>query len=201
MRIENKQLKDFILDSSLLSEEIVEENFKLATETNKKLGDLLVEKKLMNEIELRKLYSYILGIPFVNLEKELITADILQIIPEPIAKKYGIVAFEKEGNNLKVAMKDPDDIQTIDFIKKKTGLKIIPPPMPINPDIKPIMAPINKANGIFIGCNSFLPFPNMPTNLAIANNKTVPKIILYKWVSTFKNPPKNEKGMEAKANG
>lgn len=126
MRIENKQLKEFLLDANLLDIEKVEENFKIADETNQKLGDLLLEKKLVSEIELRKLYSYILGIPYVNLEKETITADILQIIPEPIAKKYGIVAFEKDGNNLKVAMKNPEDIQTIDFIRKKTGLKIIP---------------------------------------------------------------------------
>jgi len=126
MRIENKQLKDFILDSNLLDEKIVNENFKLALDNNQKLGDLLLEKKIMSEVELRKLYSYILGIPFVNLEKEQIAADILQIIPEAIAKKYGIVAFEKNGNDLKVAMRDPEDLQTIDFIKKKTGLKIIP---------------------------------------------------------------------------
>ena len=85
-----------------------------------------MEKKLISEIDLKKLYSYILGIPFVSLEKEMIANDILHIIPEPIAKKYGIVAFEKEGNNLKVAMKNPEDLQTIDFIRKKTGLKIVP---------------------------------------------------------------------------
>jgi len=126
MQIENGQLKDFILDSNLLDDKLVEENFKEATDSNKKLGDLLVEKGLINEIELRKLYSYILGIPYVNLEKEMIASEILQIIPEPIAKKYSIVAFEKDGKNLKVAMKNPEDLQTIDFIKKKTGLKIVP---------------------------------------------------------------------------
>jgi type IV pilus assembly protein PilB len=126
MQIENKQLKDFLLDSNLLDSKVIEENFKEASDSKQKLGDLLMEKKLINEIELRKLYSYILGIPFVNLEKEMITTDILQIIPEPIAKKYNIVAFERDGKNLKVAMKNPEDLQTIDFIKKKTGLKIIP---------------------------------------------------------------------------
>lgn len=126
MRIENKQLRDFLLDSNLLDEKIVNENFEQASSSNKKLGDLLLEQKLISEIELKKLYSYILGIPFVNLEKETITSDILQIIPEPIAKKYGIIAFEKSGNDLRVAMKNPEDLQTIDFIRKKTGLKIIP---------------------------------------------------------------------------
>jgi type IV pilus assembly protein PilB len=126
MKIENKQLKDFLIDSNLLDKETIEMAFVAANEQNKKLGDLLLEKNLINEIELRKLYSYILGIPFVNLEKELIASDILQTIPEPIAKKHNIVAFEKDGNKLKVAMKNPEDIQTIDFIRKKTGLKIVP---------------------------------------------------------------------------
>lgn len=126
MRIENKQLRDFLADSNMLEPAVIEEAFNEALTQKKQLGDLLLEKKLINETELRKLYAYILGIPFVNLEKEAITPDILQIIPEPIAKKYSIVAFEKDGINLKVAMKNPEDLQTIDFIRKKTGLKIIP---------------------------------------------------------------------------
>ena len=126
MQIANEQLRDFILDSGLLEKDVIEENFDQASKENKKFGDLLMEKKLISEIDLKKLYSYILGIPFVSLEKEMIANDILHIIPEPIAKKYGIVAFEKEGNNLKVAMKNPEDLQTIDFIRKKTGLKIVP---------------------------------------------------------------------------
>ena len=56
MQIENEQLKNFLLDSSLLDKKIVEENFKESMNSNKKLGDLLLEKGLVNEIELRKLY-------------------------------------------------------------------------------------------------------------------------------------------------
>lgn len=126
MRIQNKQLKDFLLDSNLIPKEKVDETFQEAEQQKKQLGNLLLEKKIISEIELRKLYAYILGIPFVDLVKEIIAADILQIIPEPIAKKYNIIAFEKTGRNLKVAMLNPEDLQTIDFIKKKTGMKIIP---------------------------------------------------------------------------
>ena len=72
------------------------------------------------------MYAYILGFPFVDLSKEAVPIEILQIVPELIAKKYNIVSFEKSGTNLKVAMLNPEDLQTIDFIKKKTGLKIVP---------------------------------------------------------------------------
>lgn len=125
MRIENLQLKNFVKDAGIVAEEALEIAVKEAQANGKQLGDVLLAKKLISEIQLRKLYAYILGIPFVDLSKEMIPGDILQIVPEPIAKKYNIVAFEKEGQNLKVAMLNPEDIQTIDFIRKKTGLKII----------------------------------------------------------------------------
>jgi type IV pilus assembly protein PilB len=126
MRIQNKQLKDFLLDSNLIPKEKVDENFAESEKQGKQMGALLLEKKLISEIDLRKLYAYILGIPFVDLAKNIISTDVLQVIPEPIAKKYNIIAFEKNGRDLKVAMLNPEDMQTIDFIKKKTGLKIVP---------------------------------------------------------------------------
>ena len=125
MRIENRQLKDFIKDTELIKDEDLEAAFKEAEEKGGRLGNLLLEKKLIEEEQLRKLYAYIMGVPFVDLTKEVIPPEILQVVPEPIAKKYRIVAFERGPKDLKVAMMNPEDIQTIDFIRKKTGLKII----------------------------------------------------------------------------
>ena len=48
------------------------------------------------------------------------------MIPEPIARKHNIVPFKKNTDRLEVAMLDIEDISATDFIKKKTGLKIIP---------------------------------------------------------------------------
>ncbi|MFZ2153940.1 MAG: ATPase, T2SS/T4P/T4SS family [Candidatus Moraniibacteriota bacterium] len=126
MRVENKQLKDFLLDSEILDPKEIERVFDYAQENDRVMGDLLIEEKLVSSEDLNKLYAYILGIPFVDIGKETISPDILKIIPEPIAKKYKIVAFDKTDSNLKVAMLNPDDLQTIEFIKKKTGLAVVP---------------------------------------------------------------------------
>ncbi len=125
MRIENGQLKNFILDSGVIGKEKLEAAYAEAESRKKKLGDVLLSQKLIEEAKLRELYAYILGVPFIDLSKEMIPQDILQIIPEPIAKKFKIIAFEKNRKELKVAMLNPEDIQTIDFIRKKTGLKIV----------------------------------------------------------------------------
>ncbi len=116
----------FLIDSSILPKEQVEEAVKEAKSAEKDLGTLLLEKKLVKEAELQRMYAYILGIPFVDLSKEAVPIEVLQVVPELIAKKYNIVSFQKTGSDLKVAMLNPEDLQTIDFIKKKTGLRIIP---------------------------------------------------------------------------
>lgn len=124
MQVDNEQLKSFALDAGLVSQDQINEAISESKQAGKKLGDILVEKKIVTADQLRQLFSYILGIPFVNIEKEVIPKDILQVIPEPIAKKYKVVAFKKTGTELKVAMLKPEDIQTVDFIRKKTGLRV-----------------------------------------------------------------------------
>jgi len=126
MRIEPQQLKAFLLDAGLVSEKDFEKALKKAKKSKQKVGDVLVSEDMLTQEQLIKMEAYILGIPFVNLKKETIPPDVLKIIPEPIARRHNIVSYKKEGKNLEVAMLDPEDLRTIDFIKKKAGLKILP---------------------------------------------------------------------------
>ena len=126
MKVESGQLKAFLLDAGLVAEKQFNAAFKKAEKTNQKVGDVLVAESLITEEELIKLEAYILGIPFVNLEKEKIEPEVLKIIPEPIARSNNIVAFRKKENDLEVAMLDPEDLRTIEFIKKTANLRILP---------------------------------------------------------------------------
>ena len=126
MQVGIKQLKEFLLDAGLVKKEQFNKVLKEAKKTEKEIGDLLVSEGFIEEEELIKTKAYILGIPFVNLQKERISSEILRIIPESIARSHNIVAFRKRENALEVAMINPRDLQMIDFIKKKAGLKILP---------------------------------------------------------------------------
>ncbi len=126
MRIEESQLKAFILDSGLIKKDTILRAEAEAVKTKKPFRDVLLNRGDIKEMELRRLEAYILGIPFVDLSHETINPDILSIIPEPIARKHNIIAFSKRENNLEVAMLDPDDLPTIEFIKKKAGIRILP---------------------------------------------------------------------------
>lgn len=126
MRIEQQQLKAFLLDSELVKKADIEKAEAEAALGGKKIEDILLAAGKITEEELARLKAYILGIPFVNLEEEKIDPKVLSVIPEPIARKHNIVSFKKSGNNLEVAMLDPEDLGIIEFIKKKAELKILP---------------------------------------------------------------------------
>jgi type IV pilus assembly protein PilB len=126
MQIEESQLKNFILDSGLVSRADMEAASKEAEEKDDSVGKLLVNQGKLTEDDLRRMQAYILGIPFVDLKGEKLPFDVLSLIPEPIARNHNIVAFKKTDTTLEVAMLDTEDLTAIDFIKKKVGLKILP---------------------------------------------------------------------------
>ncbi len=126
MYIADTHLKSFLADSGLVSAKDFDAADKEAKQSGKPIGDVLVSKSVIGEDELRRTYAYILGIPFVSLIGSNIKYDVLSLIPEPVARRNNIIAFGKKNDELEVAMLDTDDLAAIDFIKKKTHLKILP---------------------------------------------------------------------------
>ena len=124
MQIDNQQLKSFLLDAGLISEEKLKKALKKSSKSGRKLEEVIIKDKLVSQDKINKLKAYILGIPFIDLTQADIPKEIIEIIPEPVARKYQVVAFKKTGRELKVAMIDPGDLQILDFIRKKTGLEI-----------------------------------------------------------------------------
>lgn len=125
MTINNEQLKEFLVDSELIPRTEVEEAYKRSLEKKTYLGDLLMADGKLAEEDLRRTEAYIMGIPFVGLKGQKIDFAILSLIPEPIARKYNIVAFKKTLTGLEVAMLDTNNLAAIEFVKKKVGLKIL----------------------------------------------------------------------------
>jgi type IV pilus assembly protein PilB len=87
---------------------------------------MLISRGSLTEDALRRIQAYVLGIPFVNLKDHRVPQDVLALIPEPIARTHNIISFKKDGDSLEVAMLDVEDLASIDSVRKKTGLKILP---------------------------------------------------------------------------
>jgi len=126
MHADSEQLISFLVDTKMVSKDDLEMAKSLAEEQKKTLSEVLINNGKISEDDYRRVNAYLLGIPFVDLKQEKISKDILSLIPEPIARKHNIVAFNKSEAGLEVAMLDPQDLQAIEFIKKSVGLKILP---------------------------------------------------------------------------
>lgn len=127
MYIEQDKLKNFMVDSGLVTKQDVEAaDDQLTQNPNQTIGDYLVSQGKITDDDLKRIQAYILGIPFIDLSSQKIPLETLSIIPEPIARNHNIVPYKLEGDRLEVAMLDTDDLSAIDFIKKKTGYTILP---------------------------------------------------------------------------
>jgi len=118
-------LKVFLVDSGLVSEADIDAASEEGHTRNLSFQDILISQGKLSEDELRKAQAYILGIPFVSLQGEKIDFSVLSTIPEPVARKYNIVAYKRSETALEVAMLDTEDLEAIEFVKKSVGLRIL----------------------------------------------------------------------------
>ena len=126
MRIQDEQLKRFVLDAGLIKKADIAAVEKVAKEERRTLAEALIAQGHMTEDDMRRIESYVLGIPFVSLKNAKIEFEVLALIPEPVARTHNIIAFRRTEEELEVAMLDTADLPAIDFVKKKVGLKILP---------------------------------------------------------------------------
>ncbi|MCH7492532.1 Flp pilus assembly complex ATPase component TadA [Patescibacteria group bacterium] len=120
----NQELKKIIeLNNTIPKEELVKA-WKKVTADQIDLSEYLIDKNLISANTLYETVGNYYKIPFIDLRKMTIRNDILMIIPESIVQTYQIIAFEKTETELKVATTDPKNLQILEFLKKKTGLRI-----------------------------------------------------------------------------
>ncbi|MBU2575550.1 GspE/PulE family protein [Patescibacteria group bacterium] len=122
--LSDKKTKQVIEKNNLLETEELNKFEQQSGEKNQSLDEFLIEKKLITEEILYNSVANLHNLPFVNLKDKTIPKEVLFLIPEPISNSYQIIAFEKKPEYVSVAMTDPEDLQTIEFIKRKVNLPI-----------------------------------------------------------------------------
>ncbi|USN87373.1 MAG: type II/IV secretion system protein [Candidatus Nomurabacteria bacterium] len=126
VRIQDEQLKRFVLDAGLIKKADIASAEKVAKDERRTLAEAFISQGYMTEDDMRRIESYVLGIPFISLKNVKIDFEILSLIPEPVARNHNIIAYKKTDKELEVAMLDTNDLPAIDFVKKKVGFKILP---------------------------------------------------------------------------
>lgn len=122
MRISDTTIEKLLTSAGKITAEQFEDLKKTAERTRRPLQYVVIQNKLITELELTKIFSDYAHIPFVQIDPRDIPSDVLNKIPERIAVQYRAVLFKiDEDGTMHLAMDDPDDVQAVDFIKKEIG--------------------------------------------------------------------------------
>lgn len=124
--MDKPQFNLFLKQKKLLSEDklaALQKEF-LQLKSPQTWENFLIDQKVLTEKQVLDVESELLNVPVTDLTVLQIPIDVLNLVPEPIAHRHQVISFAKTKDSLSLAMTDPEDIQTKEFIQKKTGLKI-----------------------------------------------------------------------------
>jgi type IV pilus assembly protein PilB len=88
--------------------------------------EIILQKRLLNDLDFVKVKAEFLRIPFVDLNEIGFAPEALALVPQSVAEKYKVVPYKMDtkDKSLWVAMSNPLDLETVEFLEKKTNLKI-----------------------------------------------------------------------------
>ncbi len=125
------------MDDQILFQEIVKENLLPHEESEKILRDarlakksaedLLYEHHLVDETEIAKVKSRLIGVPYKKFNLQAISDELLKIIPENTSRTYKVFPLEKTKEMLVVGMLRPDDTkaqEALKFIAKQQRISL-----------------------------------------------------------------------------
>ena len=106
------------IDESKLNSALAEQK-----KSNEKIGQVLISMEVIDEDDFITAFSMQMGYPkadnFLLLEAD---QNAVRLIPEDFARTNSVLAVKKSDKAITIVMEDPEDIATIDSVKRLTGL-------------------------------------------------------------------------------
>jgi len=120
------KLGQMLIQEGVLTEEQLEKALSLQKSKRRKLGELLVEERLVDEQVMLHCLSRRLGLPSVKLRPGLIDPLVVDTLDKELAERHAIIAMFKVEDALTVAMAEPQALLVVDDLQRQTGLRIQP---------------------------------------------------------------------------
>lgn len=121
MKLSDDELRQLLLKSKTLDEKTISKLLALAASSRISLQEVLIESSTLTDEALGQIIAKSKKLPFVTLSKLNIPENTYSIIPERVARKYKVIAFEKDKSQVKLAMVDPDNLEIKQMVSQKTA--------------------------------------------------------------------------------
>ena len=126
MSYTRERLGEMLIESGLLSTEQLDGILAIQEEQGGKLGQLLVSQLVLSEEELAEALALQKGFEHINLASYAIDRAAASLLSERFATLREVIGIGFEEERLLLAMADPLDVETMDDVEMRTGMKVTP---------------------------------------------------------------------------
>lgn len=123
-RINNKQLGELLLDRGIINQSQLDQALSVQRDKGGLIGEILVELGFVKEDDIAQALTAQYGFPYLPLGSYDVNAEITSIIPGRVARQYLLVPIDKIGNNLTLAMSNPLNVQAIEDVELLSGCSV-----------------------------------------------------------------------------
>ena len=133
----SEKLKEILVEKGVIEPQAFDVLVQEAAHKEQNIIDILISQGIVTKDYFFKVLAEMLGIPLVNLGVSKIDEEALRLLPEEIARQRRVVVFRREKNGtLAIAMEDPTDLETLDFLKLRLGISSIQPYLATDEDLQ-----------------------------------------------------------------
>lgn len=112
--------------AGLIDEAIAEKAAFMANEKGQDVTEVLEESGMITGEEITRAIAEHYGMEMVSLRDMDISQEVIDAMPADIARRYGVIPVYKRGNELTVAISDPQDMDTLDSLRYTMSLDVVP---------------------------------------------------------------------------
>ena len=116
-RVVTKQLGELLLERSIINEEQLNKALKVQKERGGLIGQVLVNLGYAKEEEIAQALTVQYGFPYLPLECYEINVEAMRLIPQNVSEQYNLIAIDKIGDLLTIAMSNPLNVQAVEDIE------------------------------------------------------------------------------------
>ncbi len=121
-----QKVEELLVEQNLLPATQLHQLQAQAVKDGKSLSALIIAAKLVPEEDLTRVMAQASGLPYADLHNVAVDDSILKLLPQEVAKTNKMVPFGEMRGRLAVGMVDPANVQTIDYVARKIGRSLIP---------------------------------------------------------------------------
>jgi type IV pilus assembly protein PilB len=119
-----RQLGQKLLDLGFLDDAQLDSLYEEMRTTERRLGELALERGLVNEEQLLQATAEVHGLKVLNPEEPVqFQPEALKLVQKNMAELYKLVPLSYENDTLTVAMADPNNLQAMDDLKNLLGIR------------------------------------------------------------------------------